>query len=118
MKSTKKTSRGLVPWLLVLLTALSFSIKAVSASYSDRNSETTSIVTEKDINDLLAFAKIDDDIVIQNINIKIYDLNDELIYAAEVCYNEYNCDDRLNQLLNQSDFITEIDNTKIYILSQ
>jgi hypothetical protein len=118
MKTTKNTSPGLVIWLLVLLTTLSFSIKAASASYLSKNSEPTSIASEKDIKDLLVFAQIDEDVEIVNIYIKIYDLNDELIYSDEVCHNEYNCDDRLNQLLNQSDFITEIDNIKIYILNQ
>lgn len=62
--------------------------------------------------------KLSDETEVKNITVKIYDANDELIYSVEGCRNEIDCDERINQMINSSDFITEIDNTRIYYLDQ
>ena len=118
MNTANKTSISLLTGLLVFLASLALPINNASAGMPTDNSILPYTVTEQEMNELLAFASIDEDNKIENIKIKIYGSNDELIYSAKVCHTVYNCDDRLNQLINQSDFITEVDNIRIYILSQ
>ena len=123
MKTAKKTSLSLLTGLLILIATLATSFNNASAGISTGNgilpySILPYSITEQEVNDLLTFASIDKEVKIENIKIKIYGDNDELIYSSNVCHGVYNCDDRLNQIINQSDFITEIDNTRIYILNQ
>lgn len=123
MKTTKKTSLSLLTGLLVLIATLATSFNHASAGIPTGNSILPySIlpysITDQEYNDLLSFASIDKDVKIENIKIKIYTDNDELIYSSTVCQSTFNCDERLNQFINQSDFITEVDNTRIYILNQ
>ena len=123
MKTAKKTSLSLLTGLLVLIATFASSFNNASAGIPTENSVLPYAIlpytiTDKEINELLSFASIDREVKIENIKIKIYGDNDDLVYSSNVCHNSYNCDDRLNQLINQSDFITEIDNTRIYILNQ
>jgi hypothetical protein len=118
MKTAKKTSLSLLTGLLVLLATLAFSINNASAGIATGISILPYTVTSQEINELLSYASIDEDVIVENVKIKIYGNNDDLVYSANVCHNAYKCDDRLNQLINQSDFITEVDNTRIYILNQ
>jgi hypothetical protein len=90
----------------------------VSAGTIAGSSSLPYIVTQHEINALLSYYSLDRRIDINNIKIKIYGTNDELVYSAKVCQNVYECDERLNLLINQSDFVTEVDGTKIYILNQ
>jgi len=118
MKTAKKISLSLLTGLLVLLSSLAFSINSASAGIPTGISILAFTVTEQEFNELLSYASIDEDVSVEKIKIKIYGSNDDLIYSANVCHSEYKCDDRLNQLINQSDFITEVDNIRIYILNQ
>ena len=118
MNTALRTSRSLTTRLLVLLTTLTFSFSLVSAGTITGSSSLPFTVTQHEINALLSQYSIDDKLEINNVKIKIYGNNDELIYSAKVCHNVYECDERLNLLINQSDFVTEVDDTKIYILNQ
>jgi len=118
MNTAVNKTRSLSTWLLVLLTTLSFSFTTVSAGNLSGSSLLPYTVTQHEINALLSYYSLDNRIEINNIKIKIFGKNDELVYSAKVCQNMYECDERLNLLLNQSDFITEVDDTKIYILNQ
>ena len=118
MNTAKKTSTRLLTGLLILLATLASSISNASAGIPTGSSILPYTVSEQDIKELLSFSSLKEDIKIENIKIKIYGNDDDLIYSADVCHSAYNCDDRLNQLINQSDFITEVDNTRIYILNQ
>ena len=118
MKPATKTSFSLLTGLLVLLASLTFSNTNASAGITTGSSIQPYTVTGQEINALLSFYGLDNDTKIYNIKIKIFGMNDELIYSAQVCQGIYDCDERLNQMLNQSDFITEVDNTRIYILNQ
>ena len=118
MKTAKKKSLSLLTGLLVLLSSLAFSINNASAGIPTGISILAFTVTEQEFNELLSYASIDEDVSVEKIKIKIYGSNDDLIYSADVCHSAYKCDDRLNQLINQSDFITEVDNIRIYILNQ
>jgi hypothetical protein len=118
MNTAKKTSLSLLTGLLVLIATLATPISNASASDSTGNSMLPYIITEQEINELLSFASIDNEVKIENVKIKIFGSNDDLVYSSKVCHSTFNCDERLNQLINQSDFITEVDNTRIYILNQ
>jgi hypothetical protein len=118
MKTAKKTSLSLLTGLLVLLASLALPINNANAGIPTGNSILPFTITTQEFNELLSYASIDEDVTVENIKIKIYGTNDDLIYSANVCHNVYKCDDRLNQLINQSDFITEVDNIRIYILNQ
>ena len=118
MNTAKKTYLSLLSGLLILLTSVTFSINDAKAGISTGSSMLPVVITEEEIHDLLVYANIYEEVKIENVKIKIYGANDELVYSANVCHSIYNCDDRLNQIINQSDFITEIDNTRIYILNQ
>ena len=118
MNTAVRTTRSLRTGLLVLLATLTLSFTTVSAGTISGSSSLPYIVTQHEINTLLSHYFIDNRIEIHNITIKIYGANDELVYSAKVCQNVYECDERLNLLINQSDFITEVDDTKIYILNQ
>ena len=122
MKTAKKTSVSLLTGLLVLIATLATSFNSASAGIPTGSAILPSIlpysITEHEINDLLLFASIDREVEIENIKIKIFGNNDDLVYSSIVCQSIYKCDERLNQLINQSDFITEVDNVRIYILNQ
>ena len=118
MKPANRTSLSLLSGLLILLTSLAFSITTASAGITSGNSIMPSTITSEEISELLSLYRIDEEVKIENIEIKIFGQNDELVYSATVCHNIYECDERLNQFINQSDFITEVDGTKIYILKQ
>jgi hypothetical protein len=123
MKTAKKTSVGLVTGFLVLIATLATSFNSASAGIATGSSilpysTLPYLITEQEVNDLLTFASIDREVEIENIKIKIFGNNDDLVYSSIVCQSIYKCDERLNQLINQSDFITEVDNVRIYILNQ
>ena len=50
--------------------------------------------------------------------IDLSDKQNELIFSTKVCQKDYDCDERINRMINESDFITEIGNTKIYYLEK
>ena len=119
MKPATKTSSRLLSGIFVLLATLAFSITTASAGNETGTSDDHYKISENEISALLtAYNVFDEDIKVQNITVKIYSTDDNLVYSAEVCQQEFNCDKRLNFLINQSDFLTEIDNTKIYMLKK
>ncbi len=119
MKTAKKTISRLLSGIFVLLATLAFSIPTASAGNEAGTSEDLNKISEKEISTLLtAYDIFDENIKIQNITVKIYSTDDNLVYSAEVCQQEFDCDKRLNFLINQSDFLTEIDNTRIYMLNK
>ncbi len=118
MYTVVRTTRSLSLGLLVLLASLTFTSTSVSAGSLSGSSSLPFTVTQHEIDALLSYYSLDNSIKINNIKIKIYGDNDELVYSAKVCQFVYECDERLNLLINQSDFVTEIDGTKIYILNQ
>lgn len=73
-------------------------------------------ISQKEINDLLEIYK--PEVIEPNtvINIKIYDQFDQLMYSDKVAVNQVPGDIRLNALLDKSDFLMDLDNTKIYKL--
>ena len=118
MKTAKKTSLSLLTGLLVLIAILASSFNNASVGMPTDNSILPYSITDQELNALLSFASIDREVKIENVKIKIFGSNDDLIYSSNVCQSTYNCDERLNQFINQSDFITEVDNVRIYILNQ
>jgi hypothetical protein len=102
-----------------LLATFAFTLSAANAGINSGYNDPSTTVTENEIADLLDYYSLDEEAVeIDNIYIKIYNGDENLIYSTKVCQKDYECDERLNNFINQSDFITEIDNTRIYILNQ
>jgi hypothetical protein len=127
MKTAKKTSLSLLTGLLVLLATLATPITSASAGNHSGNISTgihsgnlilPTTLSDDELTELLHFASLEVELSFENIEVKIYGNNDDLIYSSTVCPIANKCDERLNQLINQSDFITEVDHTRIYILNQ
>ncbi len=117
MKISNLRSVSFYLGLLVLFTSLTLATTKLSAGTLTGNHSLPYSISKIEIDKLLAFYSIEEDIKIENVKVKIFDKNDELIYSTQVCPSLNECDERLNQFINQSDFITEVDNTKIYILN-
>jgi len=119
MKPATKTSFRLLTGLLVLLATFAFTLSAANAGINTGSYDPSTTVTDTEIADLLDYYSLEEEAVeIENIYIKIFGRDDNLIYSTKVCQKDYECDERLNNFINQSDFITEIDNTRIYVLNQ
>lgn len=119
MKPATKTSFRLLTGLLVLLATFAFSLSTANAGIKSGYNDPSTTVTDTEIADLLEYYSLEEEALeIENIYIKIYSGDDNLIFSTKVCQKDYECDERLNNFINQSDFITEIDNTRIYILNQ
>ncbi|GEM_PF-5145941 len=110
MKTLADTFPLLVARLAVLLTMLpSPVVKAEPVVYPGNPTEIKTIpVPDQVPDDTIGY--------IRDITLKFYDENFELVFSVTVCAQDYDCDERLNQLINQSDFITEVDQIRIYIL--
>jgi len=50
--------------------------------------------------------------------VKIFDTDDQLIFSTKISKAEFPKDLRLQRLLDQSYFLTEVDDTKLYILKK
>ena len=73
-------------------------------------------ITQEEIDNLLEIYKPPVPPSHTHLNVKIYNEHDHLIYSDKVELSKIDTDLRLSALLNGSDYITEIDNTKIYKL--
>ena len=118
MNHTRKTISNLFLGLTVLLATFAIPITGATAGEPTGNSIQPINISEEDSDALLEYYRLEGEVEVENITIKIYNNNDELIYSTEVCQKEYDCDERLIRMINDSDFITEIDNTRIYFLDQ
>ena len=115
MKNIKTTTLVLLTGLMVLLTSVT--IPTAKANVS--NTEPIHYnISDTEISTLLTYYSIADEVPLKNTTVKIFDKNDNLIFSDRVCQNLSECDERLNHFINQSDFLIEVDNTKIYILNQ
>lgn len=116
MNHAKKTRFSLMLGLTVLLATLAAPIYAVSAGNPTGEKILPATVSEDETQALIELYGLEDEVEVKNITVKIYNNNDELIYSVEACLNDLECDERINHLINDSNFITEIDNTRIYYL--
>lgn len=118
MNHAKRTFGSLFLGLTVLLATLATPIYAVSAGDPPGEKILPKTISEQESEALLTLYSLEEAVEVKNITVKIYNANDELIYSTEVCQRDFECDDRINRMINQSDFITEFDNTRIYYLGQ
>ena len=118
MKFHNKTPRSLRAGILVLLISFAFSITNTQAGIVSDSASVPFTVTAQEISALLTQYRLEDEIKIKHIQINIFNKKDELIYSEKVCFKTFESDKKLNHRINQSDFITEIDNTRIYITNQ
>ncbi len=120
MKTSNKPrtlfATGLLVALLMVVPAVSRAGTCGDPQRTAGNSQAT-ITDDKDQDLATPYPVFAEDLVlVKNITIQFYDTNLELVYSDTVCPQDYDCDERLNQLINQSDFITEVDGTMIFIL--
>lgn len=119
MNHAKRKLSSLVLGLSVLLATLATPTYAAGAGLLTSEDVLPTTVSEDESEALLKEYKLDELVEsIDNITVKIYNNNDDLIFSTEVCQRDFECDDRINRMINQSDFITEVDNTRIYYLDQ
>lgn len=118
MKTATKLLRSLLIGLFVLLATLAFNFNYASAGTPTGSPDTTYRISEQEISSLLNYYTLDDEWEVKNIALKFYTQNAELVFSAQGCLKELDCDERINHLVNQSDFITEVDNTRIYFITQ
>ena len=116
MKSLHKISFSLILSFFVLLATVAFPIKNANAETIIDGAILSNMFTEEEINELLAHYPIENEVEILRVKIKIYNNNHELVYSTTVCSKEYDCNERLNLFISQSDFVTEVDNIRIYFL--
>ena len=115
MKSLLKKRTALLLGLGVLTTAISPAIAAVNMDPENGKIKVATI-TQEEIDNLLEIYKPQVQSSHTHLNVKIYNEHDHLIYSDKVELSKIDTDLRLSALLNGSDYITEIDNTKIYKL--
>lgn len=120
MNHAKKTLASLTLGLTVLLATLATPFYTASAGDPTGKEILPNTITERESEALLTLYSLEDvaEVEAANIKVKIYNTDDELIFSTEVCQRDFECDDRINRMINQSDFITEVDNTRIYYLDQ
>lgn len=117
MNHAKKTLSVFITVLTVLLATLATPFYTASAGNPAGEKVLPTTLSEEESASLIKLYQLSDEVEVKNITVKIYNNNDELIYSVEVCKNDFECDERINQIINNSDFITEIDNTRIYYLA-
>ena len=119
MNHAKRTLASLILGLTVLLATLATPIYAASAGTTTGEKVLPTTVSEEESESLLKEYQLEDMVeTSNNITVKIYNNNDDLIFSTKVCQRDFECDDRINRMINQSDFITEVDKTRIYYLDQ
>jgi hypothetical protein len=118
MNHAKRTLSSLLLGLTVLLATLAIPLNPASAGTPTGEKILPNTVSDQDAEALIKLYGMEDEVEVKNITVKIYNNNDELIYSVEVCLNDFECDERINRIINDSDFITEVDNTRIYYLDQ
>ena len=118
MNHAKRTFSSLLIGLTVLFATLAMPFYAASAGEPVGKEILPNTVSEQEAEELIKLYELVNEVEVKNITVKIYNNNDELIYSVEVCKNDFECDERINQIVNDSDFVTEVDNTRIYYLDQ
>lgn len=116
MKTTNRTTKGLLIGIIVFLAAVAAPNLAANANPILSNAIYKYMPTEAEISELLAYYGVEELQMAQFVKVQVFNNHLDLVYSDTMCQNDYECDKRLNILLNQSDFITEIDNKKIYML--
>ena len=118
MNPAKRTLSSLLLGLTVLFATLALPFSTASAGDTAGEEILPTTVSEQEVEALIKLYGWEEEVEVGNITVKIYDTNDNLIYSVKACQNALECDERINQIINASDFITEIDNTRIYYLDQ
>ena len=118
MNHAKRTISSLILGLTVLLATLATPLLAASAGNPTGEEILPNTLSEQEAAALIKLYDVEDEVEVPNITVKIYNNNDELIYSIELCQNDFECDERVNQMVNNSDFVTEVDNTRIYYLDE
>ena len=116
MKTVNSTLKGLLLGIIVFLASVTLPNLSATANPVLSNSIANYMPTDSEISELLAYYSVEELQVAQFIKVQVFNNNLDLIYTDTMCQNDYECDQRLNLMLNQSDFITEVDNKKIYML--
>ena len=105
MNHAKRTLSSLFLGLTVLLATLAVPFNVASAGITTGEEILPNNMSEQEAKALIKLYSLDEEVEVSNITVKIYNANDELIYSVEVCQNDFECDERINQIVNDSDFI-------------
>ncbi|MEN8249606.1 MAG: hypothetical protein ABFS32_11785 [Bacteroidota bacterium] len=116
MKTANRTFKSLLLGIIVLLALITIPSINASANTSPTTSFISYMLSEEDINDLLSYYSLDNDLKIELLKVEVYTQDFDLIYSDANCKKVLDCDKELNRLINKSDFITDIGNKKIYVL--
>ena len=84
----------------------------------EKKNATVEGISIQEIENLLEVYKVEETTIASFKTVKIFDKNDDLIYSEEVYVCRFDEDVRLLALLEQSDFLTEVDDVKYYKLDQ
>ena len=105
--------------LSILVTSLAPSMAIAGPRNEDKKKNATvEGISNQEIENLLEVYKVEETSISSYKTVKIFDNNDNLIYSEEVYVCRFDEDARLLALLEQSDFLTEVDDVKYYKLDQ
>ena len=116
MKTANRKLKGLLLGVIVFLVSATIPNLTANANPILGKSLFSYMPTESEISELLAHYGVEEFQMAQFIKVQVFNNNLDVIYTETMCQDDYECDKKLNLLLNQSDFITEVDNKKIYML--
>ena len=117
MKTTLKKAGAAFIGLSIFITSLVPSmVMAGPGSNDDKKNVTVEGISSQEIENLLETYKVEEIAIADYKTVKIFDNNDNLVYSEKVYVCRFDEDARLLALLEQSDFLTEVNNVKIYKL--
>lgn len=117
MKTTLKKAGAALLGLSLLISSLAPPVAmAASDNEDEKKNVTVEGISSQEIENLLETYKVEEIAIADYKTVKIFDNNDNLVYSEKVYVCRFDEDARLLALLEQSDFLTEVNNVKIYKL--
>ena len=83
---------------------------------NDKDSIAIEGISENEIQSLLEFYQVETPMPATLKTVKVFDANDVLVYSEDVSNGRFDTDPRLKAMLNQSDYLTEVNDVKYYKL--
>lgn len=119
MKTTiNKAGAALLGLSLLITTLAPTTLTAGTEREKEENNTTIEGITNQEIENLLEIYKVVETPIASYKTVKIFDKNDNLVYSEEVYMCRFDDDSRLLALLDQSDFLAEVEDVKYYKLDQ
>jgi hypothetical protein len=117
MKSILKKTGATILGLSFLLVSTN-PLAAAEGIGNDNNKDSIAIegISENEIQSLLEFYQVETPTLASLKTVKVFDANDVLVYSEDVSNSRFDTDVRLKAMLNQSDYLTEVNDVKYYKL--